>query len=537
MDAMITKQLIETTYIFCYNRLYNKQDAEDLAQEILCEALKAIRSGKNITHFYSWYWKMAHNRYATFLSLRTHQAVSLDTYEGVVATSLALEEGLISQEEYAELNYALSRLGAIHREILILFYLKEYSISAIAEKLSIPIGTVKGRLFDARKNLKERLETMNNTGTFAYAPSTLRWFGGYNACKHDDYMNNLIAQQILILCRMEAKSMTQVGDEMGVAPVYLEHFFHELLNRRLLKEATKGKYLSDICVFPQQPYTYADAIAKKVFLEHNIGKEIVDILYSLKDQILSYNFYGNHFSYEYLMWILIVYACHSVSIHATAIYNKKYENKVPTSNDKDFRITATFIGNDEEIDYSCYENIKSVSWSNIHNHFATCEFGSVEYINDFQQSPFPDRTSWINGNNISLLLQLAQTPNLELSPHAEEMVANFIQQGLVTKLNGTLQVQIPIIDSHTVKELERLIYPAFAPIATKYEKEISKSVEEILLPHVRKDLLEEFVHWNMSIFLQPTGITFQYALWDTGILPKPEDFHASAAGLWIKLHS
>lgn len=537
MNEMITPQLIETTYMFCYNRLYNKQDAEDLAQEILCEALKATRAEKNISHFYPWYWKMAHNRYATFLSLRTYEAVPLESYEGVVATSLALEEELISQEEYAELNYAISRLGAIHREILILFYLKEYSISAIAEKLSIPIGTVKGRLFDARKNLKERLETMNNTGTFAYAPSTLYWFGGYNACKHDDYMNNLITQQILILCRMEPKSMTQVGDEMGVAPVYLEHLFHELLDRRLLKEVTRGKYLSDICVFPQQPYTYADATAKKVFLKHNIGKEIVDILYSLKDQILSYEFYGNHFSFEYLMWVLIVYACHSVSIHANEIYSKKYENKIPKNNGKDFRITASFIENGEEIDYSCYENVRNVNWSNIHNHFATSEFGTVEFINDFDQSPFPDRIAWINGNNISLLLQLAQNPTLELSPHAEEMVANFIQQGLVAKVNGTLQVQIPILDSSTAKELKKLIHPALAPIAIKYEKEISKSVEDILLPYVRKDLLEEFVHWNMGIFLQPTGTAFHYAMRETDILPKPQDFHSSAAGLWIRLHS
>lgn len=540
MKNIINDELIETTYLFCYKRLCNKEDAEDLAQEILCEALKAIRNGKNITSFYSWYWRMAHNRYATFLSYRSNQCVELESYGGVAADFHNIDDNLISKAETAELNYAISRLSSIYRDIIILFYLKNYSIADISKKLNIPIGTVKRRLFDAKKNLKERFETMNNIGNYAYAPASMNYFGGYNCSKQFDYMKNLIVQQILIVCRMDAKTINEIADKMGVAPIYLESYINSLIELQLLKEASKGKYLSDICVFQKQPYTNASAVSRKVFFRSGIGKEITNIIYSIKDKILSYDFYGKNFSYEYLMWIIIVYACDSLARQANEIYIKKYEGKILKDNGKNFRVTAMFTENGEQIDYSVYEEAKSAGWSNLHNWYKTAEYGKIEYINDFQHSPFPERNNWITANNVSLLLKLAKNPNMCLSKYEEEMAADFISKGIVSGTENGLKVELPIIDSRTANnrshDLRQIIHQAVTPLAEKYERAITKSVEEILLPYVRKDLLEEFVHWNMRVFLQPTGSVFHYAIWETDILPKPESFDKSAAGLWIMIH-
>lgn len=50
-NKKITEELMEQTYQFCYKRLSNPDDARDLAQDILCEALQAIASGRDIIHF------------------------------------------------------------------------------------------------------------------------------------------------------------------------------------------------------------------------------------------------------------------------------------------------------------------------------------------------------------------------------------------------------------------------------------------------------------------------------------------------------
>ena len=62
----IEEGLIETTYLFCYRKIGNSQDAEDVAQDILVEAIKAIRRGKSFVSFYSWFWAMAKNRVNMF---------------------------------------------------------------------------------------------------------------------------------------------------------------------------------------------------------------------------------------------------------------------------------------------------------------------------------------------------------------------------------------------------------------------------------------------------------------------------------------
>lgn len=67
MTEQISDELIEATWLFCRKQLIRAEDAEDAAQEILCEALRAIRSGREIDRFYGWYWAMARRQIALFL--------------------------------------------------------------------------------------------------------------------------------------------------------------------------------------------------------------------------------------------------------------------------------------------------------------------------------------------------------------------------------------------------------------------------------------------------------------------------------------
>lgn len=63
-----------------------------------------------------------------------------------------------------------------------------------------------------------------------------------------------IVQQIMVICRTAQKSVNDIADEMGVAPVYLEDVLEKMVEEKLLLSPAKGKYLSNCCVFPKQSY-------------------------------------------------------------------------------------------------------------------------------------------------------------------------------------------------------------------------------------------------------------------------------------------
>jgi RNA polymerase sigma-70 factor (ECF subfamily) len=62
------------------------------------------------------------------------------------------------EEDLAAMEEALARLPVVEREALTLFYLRELSLGEVADVLDVPIGTVKSRLFRARKLLRREVE-------------------------------------------------------------------------------------------------------------------------------------------------------------------------------------------------------------------------------------------------------------------------------------------------------------------------------------------------------------------------------------------
>jgi RNA polymerase sigma-70 factor (ECF subfamily) len=87
-------------------------------------------------------------------------------YRDEVILESALEDTRSSADEFdeserrAEVATVLEKLDSLplsQRELLTLYYLEEFSIEEVAQVLEIPIGTVKSRLFHARKMLKQSL--------------------------------------------------------------------------------------------------------------------------------------------------------------------------------------------------------------------------------------------------------------------------------------------------------------------------------------------------------------------------------------------
>lgn len=73
-------------------------------------------------------------------------------------SSTSPERAAERNELQALVQSALAELDPKHRAVLVLYYLHDYAVHEIAEIEGVPEGTVKSRLYHARKLLRQRLE-------------------------------------------------------------------------------------------------------------------------------------------------------------------------------------------------------------------------------------------------------------------------------------------------------------------------------------------------------------------------------------------
>jgi RNA polymerase sigma factor (sigma-70 family) len=529
--------LIENVYLHCYKLLCNKDDAEDLAQDILEHAYTAVYRGKEIGSFYPWFWRLAHNRYCAYLSKRNKTPYTHSVEGGQIAATLEtgghVEDDLIMREEISALNFAVSRLSREHREMVIMFYLKEMKIKDIVDALKTPVGTVKRRLFDTKSNLRKGLGKMNNTaitGKSAYAPASLTRWHGYSAGRHQGKLDNLILDQIFIACRFNAKTVNEIADEIGVAPVYLEKIMEYHFEHKFLKRDAKGRILTDFCVIPRQPHHDANYEIGEIYAQ--FGAEITAIIEAKRDSISAMGFYGNDFDFRYLLWILYVFACDRFHVMALAANEARWAGRVAKDNGKDYRIAGTFTMPDEVIEK---RNVKSVSWSNLHDSFENSDYGRVCYVNFFQHKPFANRDRMINASNAPLLFKLIETGGEHsLNETETEQAAFFISKGVIVKDGGKLKVNIPVMTFETDDKIRMLFTDLLEPLVEKYVDAVNAVCDKFILPHIRGDLMEEYAHWMLGGYFFPIMYVFWWAMKEGNTLAIPEDYAKSAAVLYLK---
>jgi RNA polymerase sigma-70 factor (ECF subfamily) len=140
-----------------YGVLRNKEDAEDVTQDAFAKAYKNFSALRDHERFRAWIvkitWRMAldHQRSR---NRRTHR----EEIHADVATPPNLAVNALETERVHQLWQAIDALPEKMRIVIILANIEEHDTQEIASILGIPEGTVKSRLFHARRQLKELLQ-------------------------------------------------------------------------------------------------------------------------------------------------------------------------------------------------------------------------------------------------------------------------------------------------------------------------------------------------------------------------------------------
>ncbi len=140
----------------------NREDAEEVAQDIFVKAYRALAHFKGTSKFSTWLYTIVTTTCISFLRKKKLEIHSLDNekiFEAIENKDSGMNANQVEQKSrVAMVNNAIALLNADDAEIVTLFYKGEQTLEEIAQVLGIEANAVKVRLHRARTRLKEKMQ-------------------------------------------------------------------------------------------------------------------------------------------------------------------------------------------------------------------------------------------------------------------------------------------------------------------------------------------------------------------------------------------
>lgn len=136
------------------------EDAEDVVQETLITAYRALNSFRGDSGFFTWIYRILINKARDHIRKSSRRSSELSTDEQVVGIQdnrISIEKNHELSEEGDYLKDKINSLERKYRIVLLMRYYEELSYQEMAEIVKVNVGTIKSRLYKARELLKRSI--------------------------------------------------------------------------------------------------------------------------------------------------------------------------------------------------------------------------------------------------------------------------------------------------------------------------------------------------------------------------------------------
>lgn len=162
-DSTFTQKLLglqSNLLNFAYQLTTNREAAHDLVQDTTLKALDNEDKYVDNVNFKGWVFTIMRNIFINNYRRQVRSATVVDTTEDLYHLNLSQESGLSTPEGSFAAREISEAINGFNEEYRVPFsmYITGYKYNEIAEKLSLPLGTVKSRIFFARKRLRSLLK-------------------------------------------------------------------------------------------------------------------------------------------------------------------------------------------------------------------------------------------------------------------------------------------------------------------------------------------------------------------------------------------
>ena len=161
LEREFETRLVESSTLafrVAYGVLRHRQDAEDVAQEAFVKAYRSFRDLRDRERFRAWLvrmtWRLAIDRWRSDRR-RTAREQAVESGDEPTTEDIA-----VSSDRARRLWQAIDTLPEKLRIVVVLGAIEGHDIRTMARLLDVPEGTVKSRLYLARKGLAESLQCL-----------------------------------------------------------------------------------------------------------------------------------------------------------------------------------------------------------------------------------------------------------------------------------------------------------------------------------------------------------------------------------------
>lgn len=502
------------------------QEAEDLAQSVLMEWLRAVRAqeerGACVAEPEHLLWRIA--RFVWCKSLRPGTYYRCEPLSEKLSAGETPEESAERQDEQrrqtAFVRRQIMRLSRIQRETLVWYYLENRTTADIARRLRVSENTVRWHLSDSRKKIREADGKMTST-EFVYCPKKLHV--AINGEAYDDrltreVLDNLLHQNILLRCYAQGQTAQELCDELGVARPYIEDAVNVLLRDELLT-ADGGRVRTNFIITSgaQEEARLAVYDAHK----DELSREIVRRLMAHEQEIRAIGFIGCDVPMPRLLWWLI-YRC------TAALPNPAEMPPRPYHADGGAYHLMGFAREPENRHYLAWD-YNGPMYNDGFRWFGLQHFGNSP-VQDLFELNQPHM-----GKLCALLIRLIQAdfdPSC-VTADEQELLAELLARGFLRKADGSIKPNFCVL---TREQVQRLRQEVFLPIVEAVQPAWTRVCNELrtLCKASVPKHLQALADLPLHMAALAAGYMTEQIAYTYGALEKPET--PEDAAMWTLVY-
>ncbi|MCM1335562.1 MAG: sigma-70 family RNA polymerase sigma factor [Bacteroides sp.] len=507
--AALLEENLQTIFSYCLTRLYDRSEAEDLAQDILYEVLRSAHRLRDDEAFYGFMWRIAENVFRAHLRRKKTERVAFD--ERFVGYCYETPETrLLENEQLHLLRRELSLCSKQHRETTVLYYIYGKTCAEIAATLGISREMVKYYLFRTRKILKEGIDMTREYGERSYNPARFccDFWGGWNT--YWSLFKRKLPGNIVLAAYERPLTVSELSVELGVSAPYLEDEL-DILTENWLVKKIGDKYRTDMVIFKRETL---QALKKELTpIYRPYAKRIAKRFSETSEAFARLDFEGNNADENTVKWLMATLTGYFAMLRAFEESAEKYGDYPTLSNgtngfvygyDFDAYDERRFNGISLEIPY--YQNEAFVSYYNyrIIERCQNVDMGGA--------SVFYNRAAALHD---VILHKRASAQNDQIVP--------LIEEGYLSSEDGVLSARFPVFTKNVLQNgAKSLLAPAVEETIRCMDEICERAIERIR-PSIPSNLRDRCDYVTRINFLIETIACLVESMVEEGALKVPNE--------------